>query len=64
MSYPSDNGGDYPGYPDSQGWLHRTPEDAIRENQRIEGDFSRGYSGGCPQDPSEVPNPGDQNNNY
>ena len=44
-------------FPDIQGWLHRTPEEAIRENQRLEGDFSRGSTGECPQDPSNVPPP-------
>jgi len=44
-------------YPDSQGWLHRTPQEAIRENQRQEDSFSRGSSGGCPQDPDQVPTP-------
>lgn len=48
---------DYSPYPDSQGWLHPTAEEAIRENQRLEGDFSRGSSGACPQDPANVPPP-------
>jgi len=48
-------------YPDSQGGTHRSGEEAIRENQRIEGDQSRGGSGGCGQDPSRVPhNPYDR----
>ena len=42
-------------YPDSQGWLHQDPRDAVRENQRQEDSFSRGSSGGCPQDPDQVP---------
>lgn len=48
---------EYPGYPDSQGWLHPTPEEAIRENQRTESDYGRGNTGGCTQDPANVPNP-------
>lgn len=45
-------------YPDLVGGLHPTPGGAITENQRLEGDFSRGASGGCGQDPSKVPTPG------
>ena len=48
---------EYHGYPDSQGWLHPTQEEALRENQRTESDYSRGYSGNCPQDPANVPPP-------
>ena len=43
-------------YPDLTGGLHPTPGDAIRNNQRVEGDFSRGASGGCNQNPGKVPN--------
>lgn len=45
-------------YPDLQGNLHPTPGGAINSNQRIESDYSRGASGGCNQDPRNVPNPG------
>lgn len=44
-------------YPDSQGWLHPTQEEALRENQRVESDFSRGASGECPQSPNNLPPP-------
>lgn len=43
------------GYPDSEGWIHPTPGQAVEENQRRESDQSRGGSGGCPQDPCQVP---------
>ena len=43
-------------YPDSQGFLHPTPGQAINSNMNIERDFSRGISGGCSQDPAKVPN--------
>jgi len=38
------------------GGLHSTPGGAIGENMRVEGDQSRGASGGCNQDPGKVPN--------
>jgi len=41
-------------YPDLQGGLHPDPSEAIRANQRIEGDFSRGASGGCGQNPDLI----------
>ena len=44
-------------YPDLNGFLHPTPAGAIAENQRVEGDYSRGVSGGCGQDPNSVKNP-------
>lgn len=53
--YPSVPVGDRIMYPDNQGGLHPTPHGAISENQRTERDFSRGTSGGCGQDPSNVP---------
>lgn len=46
-------------YPDLQGNLHPTAGGAINSNQRIEGDFSRGGSGGCNQDADNVPPPRD-----
>jgi len=55
QKYPSINIGSKTRYPDIQGGLHRTPSEAISENQRLEPDFSRGASGGCSQDPSKVP---------
>ena len=42
-------------YPDMQGDLHKTPEEAINANQRFERDYSRGASGGCSQDPFDFP---------
>ncbi len=42
-------------YPDLQGYLHPNPGEALNENQRIEGDFSRGTSGGCNQNPKNIP---------
>ena len=44
-------------YTDGQGGLHKLPADAIRENQRVEVDQSRGASGACSQDPDLVPPP-------
>lgn len=44
------------GFPDSEGWIHPTPGDAINANQCNEDQQSRGASGGCPQDSSQVPN--------
>jgi hypothetical protein len=44
-------------YPDLNGGLHKTPGDAIAENQRLESDYSRGASGGCGQTPENVPSP-------
>jgi hypothetical protein len=41
-------------YIDITGGIHLTPEGALSENQRLEGDFTRGASGGCPQDPSKA----------
>lgn len=46
-------------YPDSQGDLHKNPQEAIRSNMRIESDYSRGASGGCGQDPENIPYQGD-----
>jgi len=45
-------------FPDLQGNLHSTPDGAIAANQGLESSFSRGASGGCPQDPKQVPNTG------
>jgi hypothetical protein len=42
-------------YVDVGGDTHLTPGEAIEANRRLEGDFSRGASGGCGQDPSLVP---------
>ncbi|OGC45542.1 hypothetical protein A2V49_01090 [candidate division WWE3 bacterium RBG_19FT_COMBO_34_6] len=42
-------------FPDNQGGLHRGADEAIRENQRIESDQSRGSSGGCGEDANRVP---------
>lgn len=42
-------------YPDINGDLHRSAEEAIKSNQRVESDYSRGASGGCGQDPSSIP---------
>lgn len=47
-------------YPDLGGDLHRSAQEAIEANQRVEGDMSRGASGGCGQDPSQIPDPGQQ----
>jgi len=47
--------GDRTMYPGLDGYLHPRPNDAINENQRIEGDFSRGASGGCNQDSRNIP---------
>jgi len=41
-------------YEDITGGLHKTAEGALSENQRLEGDFTRSRSGGCPQDPSKA----------
>lgn len=41
-------------YIDMTGGIHVTPEGAISENQRLEGDFFRGASGGCNQDPKKA----------
>jgi len=41
-------------YPDTQGGLHKGLDGAINENMRIEGDQSRGTSGGCHQDPGRI----------
>lgn len=37
------------------GLLRRDPRSTLEANQRIEGDFTRGASGGCGQDPSRLP---------
>lgn len=42
-------------YVDNTGGLHPLPSAVINENMRTEGDFSRGVSGGCSQDPLAVP---------
>ena len=42
-------------YPDLLGNLHPVPGQAINSNQRVEGDLSRGSSGGCNQEASKVP---------
>ena len=44
-------------YPDLQGNLHPTANDAINSNQRVESDYSRGGSGGCNQDADRIPPP-------
>jgi len=47
---------DYPVvYPDSNGVVYTTLQSSIESNQAIEGDASRGGSGGCTQDSSQVP---------
>lgn len=52
---PSTDVGGHSMYIDNTGGLHSTPAGAIAENMRTEGDFSRGTSGGCTQDPANVP---------
>jgi hypothetical protein len=52
--YPSIQIGKYTMYPDIQGFLRPTVEEAIRANQRLEHEFSKGLIGGCSQDPSNV----------
>jgi|GEM_PF-2431616 hypothetical protein len=52
--YPSIEVGGRTMYPDITGGLHTTPSEAIYENMRREGDFSRGTSGGCHQDPDRI----------
>ena len=44
-------------YPDLKGDLHPTAGQAINSNQRVESDYSRGASGGCGQEASNVPPP-------
>lgn len=44
-------------YPDLRGDLHSSPQEAINANQGMEGDMSRGVSGGCSQDPGSIPDP-------
>jgi len=41
-------------YPDSNGVLHPTPQGMISLNQSLEPDQSRGGSGGCGQDVSNM----------
>lgn len=42
-------------YIDINGLTHKTAEDAIRKNQRIESNNGRDVTGGkCPQDPSKA----------
>lgn len=41
-------------YPDLGGDLHSTPEEALKANQRLEVERSRGASGGCNQDPDRI----------
>lgn len=53
--YPSVEVGGRTMYPDSHGGLHTTPSGAVAESQRTESDDSRGASGGCNQDPGNVP---------
>ncbi len=55
MTYVEIGGTKY--YVDNSGGLHKSPADVISENQRTEGDYSRGSSGGCPQDSNLVPPP-------
>lgn len=43
------------GYPDMNGNIHKTPGEAIKSNQRLENDYSRGSSGGCGQNPDLIP---------
>lgn len=54
-SYPSVQVGGRTMYPDNQGFLHSTPSGAVSEDMRTETDMSRGASGGCGQDPDQVP---------
>lgn len=46
-------------YPDMNGELHNSPQEAINSNQRVESDYSRGASGGCGQDSLNIPPRGD-----
>jgi hypothetical protein len=41
-------------YIDLNGGIHKTAEGALSENLRIESDYTRSRSGGCPQDPSKA----------
>lgn len=42
-------------YPDTNGDLHGSLDEALNANLRIENSIGRGLTGGCGQDPSNLP---------
>jgi hypothetical protein len=44
-------------FPDLVGNLHRSAADALEANNGMEGDFSRGATGACPQNPDSLRKP-------
>jgi len=55
MTYVEVGGQKY--YVDNSGGMHSNPSDVVAENQRTEGDWSRGASGGCGQKAEDVSDP-------